>query len=53
MLDLPKNSSKIREAYIISGPQLNIIAVNTGTSEIFSKVIAASKCGSLARKLIS
>ena len=49
ILDLPKRSSKIREAYILSGPQLNIITSIPEFRKIFSEVIVASKCGPLAR----
>ena len=33
ILDLTKESSETREASIISGPQLNITTLNTGTSD--------------------
>ena len=49
ILDVPKNSSKIREASIISGPQLNIIASILELLKKFSEVIVASKCAPLAR----
>ena len=49
ILDLPEKSSKTREASIISGPQLNIIASILELLKIFSEVIVASKCGPLAR----
>ena len=48
ILDLPKKSSKTREASVINGPQLNIIASIVELLKILSEVIA-SKCGSLAR----
>ena len=41
--DLPKNSSKTREASIISGPQLHIIASILELLKRFSEVIVASK----------
>ena len=47
--DLPKKSSKTREASIISDPQLNTIAPIPELLKIFSEVIVASKCGPLAR----
>ena len=49
ILDLPKRSSKTREASIISDPQLNIIAPILDLLKIFSEVRVASKCGPLAR----
>ena len=49
ILDLPKKSSKTRDASIISGPQLNIIASILELLKIFSEVIVASKCGPLAK----
>ena len=49
ILELPKKSSKTREASIISGPQLNIIASILEFLKVFSEVIVASKCGPLAR----
>ena len=48
ILDLPKTSSKTREASIISGPHLNIIASILELLKILSEVIVASKCGPLA-----
>ena len=48
ILDQPRKSSKTREASIISGPQLNIIASILEPLKIFSEVIVASKCGPLA-----
>ena len=48
ILDLPKASSKTREASIISGPQLNTIASILKLLKTFSEVIVASKCRSLA-----
>ena len=48
ILDLPKASSKTREASIISGPHLNIIASILELLKILSEVIVASKCGPLA-----
>ena len=45
ILDLPKKSSETREASIISGPQLNIIAPMLKLLKIFSKVTVASTCG--------
>ena len=47
ILDLPKKSAKTKEAFIISGPQLNIITSILGLLKIFSEVIVASKCGPL------
>ena len=49
ILDLLKKSSKTREAFIISGPQLNIIASILELLRISSELIVASKCGSLVR----
>ena len=49
ILDQPKKSSKTRDASIISGPQLNIIASILELLEIFSEVIVASKCGPPAK----
>ena len=49
ILNLPKEPSKTREAPIIIGPQLNIIASILELLKIFSEVIVASKCGPLAR----
>ena len=49
ILDLPKKSSKTREASIISGPQLNMTTSILELLKIFSEVIVASKCGPLAR----
>ena len=49
ILDLPKKSSNTREASIISGPQLNIIASILEHLKILSEVRVASKCGPLAR----
>ena len=49
ILDLPKKSFKTRDASIISGPQLNIIASILELLKIFSEVIVASKCGPLAK----
>ena len=48
ILDLPKASSKTREASIISDPHLNIIASILELLKILSEVIVASKCGPLA-----
>ena len=48
ILDLPKASSKTREASIISGPHLNIIASILELLKMLSEVIVASKCGPLA-----
>ena len=48
ILDLPKAFSKTREASIISGPHLNIIASILELLKILSEVIVASKCGPLA-----
>ena len=45
ILDLPKRSSKTKEASIISSPQLSIIVP---IMKIFSEIIEASKCGPLA-----
>ena len=47
--DLPKTSCKTREASIIYGPQLNIIASILKLLKKFSEVIVASNCGQLAR----
>ena len=47
--DLPKKCSKSREASIIIGPQLNIIASILELLEKLSEVIVTSKFGSLAR----
>ena len=49
ILNLPKKSSKTREASIISGSQLNIITSILELLKILSEVIAVSKCGPLAR----
>ena len=49
ILDLPQKSSKTREASVISGPQLNLIASALDLLKIFSEVIVASKCCPLAR----
>ena len=49
ILDLPKKSSKTREASIISGQQLNNITSILELLKIFSEVIIASECGPLAR----
>ena len=48
ILELPKKSSKTREASIVSGPQLNIIASILELLKIFSEVTEESKCGPLA-----
>ena len=48
ILDLPKASSKTREASIISGPHFNVTASILELLKILSEVIAASKCGPLA-----
>ena len=48
ILDLPKKSSQTKEAPILTGPQLNIIAPILEHLKIFSEVIVASKCGPLA-----
>ena len=48
-LDLPKKSSKGREASIIRHPQLKVIASILELLKIFSEVILASKCGPLVR----
>ena len=48
ILGLPKKSFKTREAFIISGPQLNIIVSILDLQKILSEVIVASKCGPLA-----
>ena len=47
--NLPEKCSKSREAFIISGPQLNIIASILELLEKLSEVIVTSKFGSLAR----
>ena len=49
ILDLPKKSSKTREASLISGPQSNTMALILELLKIFSEVIVASKCGPRAR----
>ena len=49
ILDLPKKPSKTREASIISGLQLSIIASILELLKILSEVIVASKCSPLAR----
>ena len=49
ILDLPKKSSKTRDAFVISGSQLNMIASTLELLKTFSQVIVASKCGPLAR----
>ena len=48
ILDLPKKSSKTKEASIMSVPQLNIITSILELLKIFSEVIVASKCAPLA-----
>ena len=49
ILDLPKKSSRSKEASIISGSQVNIIASILELLKILSEVIVVSKFGPLAR----
>ena len=49
ILELPKKSSKTREASIVSGSQLNAIASTMDLLKKFSEVTVASKCGPKAR----
>ena len=49
ILDLPKKLSKTREASIIKGRQLNIVASILELVKIFHKVIVAFNCGPLPK----